>query len=78
MNAKDVLDELKWRKDRDISRAIIFYVHRGAPDDQAVISGTEITHLESSFFHTSEASIPYHRIFRIDYDGQTIFQRNKE
>ena len=75
MNAKEVLSELKWREGRGLSKAIIFYVHRGAPSDTMKISGSEILKLESSFFSTSESSIPYHRVFRIDYSGETIFER---
>lgn len=74
-NAKEVLSELKWRDDRDLSKAIVFYVHRGAPNDTMILSGSEITKLEASFFSTSESSIPYHRVFRIDYCGKVIFER---
>ena len=77
MNAKDVLNELKLREDRDLALATIFYVHRGAPNDEKVISGTEITELDTSFFSTVEAMIPYHRIFRIDYENIIIFERPK-
>ena len=52
MNAKDVLNELKWRDDRDIALAEIHYVHRGAPNDEKVIFGTDVTELDSSFFST--------------------------
>jgi len=75
MNARDVLNELKWHHKKDLSSAMIFYVHRGAPDDRRIISGSEIIELASSFFHTGDASIPYHRVFRIDHDGRTIFER---
>jgi uncharacterized protein (UPF0248 family) len=74
-NAKEVLCGLMWREDRDISKAVIFYVHRGAPNDAMKLSGSEILKLESSFFSTSESYIPYHRVFRIDYSGKTIFER---
>lgn len=75
MTVKDVLNELKWREDRDIAKAIIFYVHRGAPKDEKCIDGKEIRELGSSFFSTFEATIPYHRIFRIEYEGTAIFER---
>jgi hypothetical protein len=77
MNAKDVLSELKWRNDRDLDDAIIHYVHRGAPNDVKAVPGSEIQDLESSFFSTFEAMIPYHRIFRIDYQDSVIFERSK-
>ena len=75
MNAKDVLNGLKWREDRDLAKAMIFYVHRGAPNDEKHISGEDVQELGSSFFSTLEATIPYHRIFRIDYEELTIFER---
>ena len=73
--AREVLNELKWRKDRDFSKVHIYYVHRGAPNDTKELEGWAITGLDQLFFHTDEADIPYHRIFRITYDGQTVFYR---
>jgi uncharacterized protein (UPF0248 family) len=75
MNAKDVLNELKWRENRKLVKATIYYVHRGAPNGERLISGEEIKELGSSFFSTTDATIPYHRIFRIEYEGKTIFER---
>jgi len=75
--AREVLNELKWRKDRDFSLVHVFYVHRGAPDDTMEIDGFAITGLDQLFFHTSEADIPYHRIYRITYDGKTVFTRDR-
>ncbi len=77
MNAKQVLDEMKWRKDRDLANAVIHYVHRGAPDDTKTISGKEILETDASFFTTSESSVPYHRIFRIEYLDTVIFVRSR-
>lgn len=74
---RDVLNELKWRDDRDLSKAEIWYVHRGAPNDTRIISGKEILDLERSFMIIEEASIPYHRIFKILYEGKVIFERGK-
>jgi len=75
---REILNELKWRKDRNISKAEIWYVHRGAPNDTMIISGNEILDLEHSFMILSEASIPYHRIFKIVYEGEVIFEREKK
>jgi uncharacterized protein (UPF0248 family) len=77
MNAKQVLDELKWRKDRDLANAVIYYIHRGAPDDTKTISGKDILETDASFFTTSESSVPYHRIFRIEHKGAVIFERRR-
>ena len=77
MNARDVLNELKWREDRELDRAVIHYIHRGAPGDEKAIPGADIRELGNSFFSTSEATIPYHRIFRIEFDSSVIFERSR-
>jgi uncharacterized protein (UPF0248 family) len=78
---KDILNELKWRKDKDIAQAEIWYVHRGAPSDTMIISGRDISDLEHSYMVLSntplQTRIPYHRIFKIFYDGKLIFERGK-
>lgn len=75
---RDILNELKWRADRELSKAEIWYVHRGVPNDTKIISGDEIIELERSFMVLEEASIPFHRIFKIVYDGQVIFERKRK
>ena len=72
---REVLNRLKWTEGESIGEARIFYTHRGAPDDIASIEGREIVELGKGFFHTAEASIPYHRILRIEYRGETIFEK---
>lgn len=72
---RKILNELKWREDRDLSKAEIWYVHRGAPDDTMIIAGSAIRELESAFFQTDEAMIPYHRIFKIVYEKEVLFER---
>lgn len=72
---KDILNELKWRPKPDLEEAKIWYVHRGAPGDRKVISGSEIKDLGSSFMETTSATIPYHRIVKVSYKGKTIFKR---
>jgi len=74
-NPRDVLNELKWKKDSDIVLAEICYIHRGAPDNTKIISGKNVVKLEKSFMQTNTAMIPYHRIFKIVYNGKTIFKR---
>ena len=74
---RDVLNELKWKKNCDLKFAEIWYVHRGAPNDTKIISGVEIVNLEKSFMQTTTSMIPYHRIFKIVYKDEIIFQRNK-
>ncbi len=74
-NPRDILNELRWHEDRDLDKAEVRYVHRGAPNDTMIISGEEILNLEKSFMKTTTAMIPYHRIFKIIYRGKTIFKR---
>ena len=74
-NPRDILNELKWREHLDLALAEIWYVHRGAPNDTKIISGTEIVKLGKSFMETTTAMIPYHRIFKIIYEGKILFER---
>lgn len=75
---REILNELKWREDRNLSNAEIWYVHRGAPNDTKIITGDEILDLEHSFMVLEDASIPYHRIFKIMYEDRVIFDREKK
>ena len=68
---------LRWRDGCDLASAAIHYLHRGAPDDERVLDGSMITALGSSFIEVGEASIPYHRVFKIIVAGRVVFQRAK-
>lgn len=61
-----------------MSKAEIWYVHRGAPNDTKIITGDEILDLEHSFMVLEDASIPYHRIYKITYEDRVIFEREKK
>ncbi len=74
---REVLTRLKWKEGESLAEAVIWYVHRGAPGDVMKISGKEITSLGKGFFDTTGATIPYHRILRIDYQGETLFLRKE-
>ena len=75
---RDVLNELKWRR-AALDEAIVYYVHRGAPDDTAIVSGDRIINLHHSWMELpgpqGSVMIPYHRIFRIERDGKPIWER---
>jgi len=73
--AREILNELKWRKDRDLNEAEIWYLHRGDKEGYRIIKGSEIKELEKSFLSTATASIPYYKIFKIVYEGKIIFER---
>ena len=70
---RDILNEIKWTK--NLAKTEIWILHRGAPGNIKIISGAEITSLETSFFQTSTATIPYHRIMKIMYDKTIVFER---
>ena len=69
---------MKWDGAENIDEAVVMYLDRGAPDDVTIIRGSEIRALEKWCFVTRDASIPYHRITRIEYRGETIFDRKRE
>jgi len=70
---RNLLNEIKWTK--DLEKLEVWYLHRGAPRDTMVIKGAEIVSLGRSFLETSSATIPYHRIIKILYEGETLFDR---
>ena len=75
---REVLNRLRWTEGESLAEAVIWYVHRGAPGDVMKITGERIVSLGKGFFDTDEATIPYHRILRIDCRGSTLFQRNEK
>jgi len=72
---REVLNRLRWTKGEDLHEARIWYVHRGAPGDLMCVTGSRILALGKGFFETEEATIPYHRIVRIEYRGEVIFEK---
>jgi uncharacterized protein (UPF0248 family) len=76
VSPRDVLNKLKWKEGESLADATIYYVSRGSPDDSASASGSEIKHIESFGFELDSGSfIPWHRVYKIDYRGETIFDR---
>ncbi len=74
---RDVLNEIKWRGYR-MHECTIYYLHRGAPDDTRIVRGSEIISLGNSFFTLeNSSSIPYHRIRRIEYGGEVVYQKGQ-
>ena len=75
-----LLNEIKWRF--DLNRCKVYYIHRGAPGDVKMIEGNLIKNIERGFLVlegvVEEVYIPYHRIIRIEYDTQTVFERIKK
>jgi uncharacterized protein (UPF0248 family) len=75
MNPKHILNKLKWHEKFDLSKAEIWYLHRGAPNNTKIIKGDEIVDLEKSFIKTETAMIPYHRVLKIIYEKEVFFER---
>ena len=63
----------------DFSLVQIEYVNRGAPDDRSAVQGDRVLALDAQHLivdaGTHTACIPYHRILRILYDGETAWER---
>ena len=74
---RDIFNEIKWRF--DLVKCKIYYIHRGAPGDMKIADGRLIKNIEKSFLvlHgiVEDVYIPYHRIFRIDYEEKIVFDR---
>ncbi len=78
MTPRDVLNEIKWRYSRNLEGVEIWYLHRGAPDDTKIITGEDVIKIGRDFLETKRAMIPYHRIRRIIFNGEVLFQREHE
>lgn len=74
---RSVLNEIKWKL--DINKCKVYYIHRGAPGNVNIIDGNAIKTINRAFLilegYPYEVYIPYHRIFRIDYDDEIVFER---
>lgn len=55
---RTVLNELKWRSDRDFSHVEVEYIHRGAPEDLATVSGADIVALEAWMMVIRKHDVP--------------------
>jgi len=74
---REVLNRLRWTEGESLEEAVVWYIHRGAPGNVRKIVGASIIALRRGFFDTDEATIPYHRILRIDYRGMTLFEKDE-
>jgi len=68
-----LLNEVRWT--RDFSKVEVWYRHRGAPNDTMVVRGGEIVGVGRSFLETVSVSIPFHRILKVCYEGEVLFDR---
>ncbi len=70
---RDILNKIKWT--RDLNKVTIWYIHRGALYNKKMIVGDEIITIGRSFLETTTATIPYHRIIKIFYGAEVLFDR---
>ncbi len=71
---RNILSKLRWESNKQPSRYLITYLHRGAPNDVKDVRVSEIVTLGKSYFilhsvNGEETTIPFHRILRV-YDGE--------
>lgn len=63
----------------DFSLVSVWYVNRGAPGDQSMVTSEQIHSLERDYLEISTerepAQIPYHRIIRILYADVVVWDR---
>ena len=75
---REVLNELKWHR-HALERALVHYVHR--PEGERVVAGADIVALGPDSFERRSRSrwrpgrIPYHRVTRIELDGELLWER---
>jgi uncharacterized protein (UPF0248 family) len=77
MKVGEILNKIKWDERFDFDQLEVVYLHRGAPDDLKRIYGREIVNIGKSFLSLEGAEIPYHRIVKILYEGDVLFEREK-
>ncbi len=74
--AKNVLDMILWHPKMDIKESKITYIHRGTKGNLKTIEGDQINRLERGFLILDEEKqIPYHRIIRIEYKDEIIWNK---
>ncbi|MGA2121131.1 MAG: DUF504 domain-containing protein [Methanoregula sp.] len=69
-----------WHDQRyTFSDIIVCYVNRGVPGDRSCVSGRDICNLDAYYFEIVSGDqttcIPYHRISKITYKRDTIWER---
>ncbi|MCC7555317.1 MAG: DUF504 domain-containing protein [Methanoculleus marisnigri] len=64
----------------DFSRIEVEYADRGAPGDRSTVHGDRVVALDAQYLEvdagTHVACIPYHRVRRILYDGEVVWERD--
>lgn len=72
-----ILLRLRHDPQYDFSKGSVEYVNRGAPSDRSAVEGNRILKLEQGGMEIESDQgttfIPYHRIRRISYNGETLW-----
>lgn len=72
-SVREVLNKIRWTE--DMEGVEIWFVHRGAPNDMKMVQGCDVSAVGRTFLQVGAAMIPHHRVFRIVYQGEVIFER---
>ena len=75
----EMLHRYRYDPSFEFGRVQICYTHRGAPGNRACVSGDRVTHLANTYMEVETgkgtATIPYHRIEEILYDGRVEWKK---
>ncbi len=74
MSLIEILNKLKWHEKYDFNKVIIWYINR--PDGVNCIRGEQIKKIGKKFLETEGKYIPYHRIIKIEYEGEIIYKKS--
>ncbi len=76
-HARDVLNEIKWRDDLELSKTIIFYRDRNL-FGLVTLMGSKILSWDKSFIYTDrDTAIPFHRVEKIVHNDREMFKKPK-
>ncbi len=73
--AREILNELRWRQPSRLADANVFYRDRTRPEGYRLIRGSQIVELERRYFTTPTARLPYYKIEKIEFAGETLFEQ---
>lgn len=79
--AYNILNRLKWTGKLPECRVVI--LHRGAPKNEKLILGKDITEIKKSHFlyreegQKGETYIPMHRVLRVMAGDKTLWERKR-
>jgi uncharacterized protein (UPF0248 family) len=74
-SAREILNELRWRQPSRLADANVFYRDRTRPEGFRLIHGSQIVELERRYFTTPTGRLPYYKIEKIEFAGETLFER---